>query len=766
MRDALDSRRLVWLLMVEGQIACALLMHAEAQTPLVPIVVWSAVTSLVALWIAAQTAQRWPTFVAWRVDVLLALAGLVVFAPGGLLAGVDDSAPITLKLLASLRNIALVASCFAHAPRMQRVAVSTSLSVAMIAGAMNGSWSALVISVLVAMTLALYLAQRHWESLPPTPGTSLRVPPSFQLSLCLLLALTLLGGAILYPTTTQSWLGEISAADLWQQRQAIKSYEELDKENAEALNELADQRYGGAAEDAGSSTKKKSKKAKPKQASTSSEDASFSLRREAPKPQDLDAARSQALLQASAKGPRRIPMVAYEQFDGATWQPREGKVDFDDPTLRPRAALEIASDRAWLDAISQMDVDLRELQSAQPTGGVDASREALWQWAMQMQGGGQVINLEQYPVDPHDLERLLAEAPPLARNPEHLLSGYDQQLLEAAFAQAPAELRDKAKSFWESSPEFRNELLRRYLALRAQQPGRGLPEDIDRLLQTWIKDQPAGWAQISAVVENMRRHATYDPSAVASPPDADPIRHFLIESKRGPDYLFASATAVLLRHLGHPSRMVGGFYVRPEKYHWLTGTTSVDSEDLHYWTQVQLANGTWVNLEPTPGFDPPQPLVHWYTPALNALQVARAWSAENRGIVLCVGLIALLLVLLRKQLLAAVYYAIWRVSLQRDVATAVRGTWRLLERRSQLAQSPRPPGQTLAVWSEQIAAGNAATQRHLQLLANLAVAARHSPRGVEASTEMNLQEVRTLCRQVVQSYPPRALRRTTLTTPD
>ena len=105
------------------------------------------------------------------------------------------------------------------------------------------------------------------------------------------------------------------------------------------------------------------------------------------------------------------------------------------------------------------------------------------------------------------------------------------------------------------------------------------------------------------MIEGLRGYCAHDPEITVPLDTPDTVRWFLMESRRGPDYLFASSAAVLLRSLGYPSRMIGGYYARPENYNRLTGRTAVTAGDVHYWTQTRLADGTWVNLEPTPGYE-------------------------------------------------------------------------------------------------------------------------------------------------------------------
>lgn len=65
----------------------------------------------------------------------------------------------------------------------------------------------------------------------------------------------------------------------------------------------------------------------------------------------------------------------------------------------------------------------------------------------------------------------------------------------------------------------------------------------------------------------------------------NPIVAFVLSERRGPDYLFASAAAVMLRSLEYPTRLVRGFYASPERFDPESGQTAVLKEDVHFWTQ-------------------------------------------------------------------------------------------------------------------------------------------------------------------------------------
>ena len=85
------------------------------------------------------------------------------------------------------------------------------------------------------------------------------------------------------------------------------------------------------------------------------------------------------------------------------------------------------------------------------------------------------------------------------------------------------------------------------------------------------------------MIAALRQGYAHDRSATASSGCTDVVAEFLLESRRGPDYLFASSAAVLLRSLGYPTRLVSGLYAAPGKYDPRTRHTPVTRDDVHFW---------------------------------------------------------------------------------------------------------------------------------------------------------------------------------------
>ena len=125
---------------------------------------------------------------------------------------------------------------------------------------------------------------------------------------------------------------------------------------------------------------------------------------------------------------------------------------------------------------------------------------------------------------------------------------------------------------------------------------------VSRLARELSAGRPRGWPQVAAVVDGVRNRCTLDRAYRPADADAaDRVAEFLFASRRGPDYLFASAAAVMLRELGYTVRLAGGFYVTDGDRDAKTGQAAVRNAAAHTWAEVRLPDGRWAVAEATPG---------------------------------------------------------------------------------------------------------------------------------------------------------------------
>jgi len=215
--------------------------------------------------------------------------------------------------------------------------------------------------------------------------------------------------------------------------------------------------------------------------------------------------------------------------------------------------------------------------------------------------------------------------------------------------------------------------------------------------EEWTRDVPRGWRQVEAVVEQLRTGFAHDPNAPAPEDCSDVVAHFL-QAKRGPAYLFATTAAVLLRECGYGTRLVAGLYANEVRYDHRAGQTAVLADDVHVWVEVTVDGGTWVPIEPTPGYQPPRESLTWQQRAGNAMAACVAWANRNAVNLLCEFALAVLLIVTRRTWLDALAVAVWRVLGLPTTRARLMWTIWLIEWRAWLVGRSRPKHYTVASW--------------------------------------------------------------------
>ncbi len=201
-----------------------------------------------------------------------------------------------------------------------------------------------------------------------------------------------------------------------------------------------------------------------------------------------------------------------------------------------------------------------------------------------------------------------------------------------------------------------------------------------------------GWSQVDAVIRGIRREFKWERSSetveyqeTESLSTAQkPLQAFL-ETHHGPSYLFATAAALMLEHLGYETRLVTGFYVNPWNRLASDGEIAILPGDAHVWLEINAGHDHWVPLEPTPGFRPPRTTASWWY----RLQQAK-YAILITAAVLC--LVAVFVYVLRArifELVCTLYGPV--IPLLRDRQQVAWLAW-LMDMRLRFAGHPRQRG--------------------------------------------------------------------------
>lgn len=175
------------------------------------------------------------------------------------------------------------------------------------------------------------------------------------------------------------------------------------------------------------------------------------------------------------------------------------------------------------------------------------------------------------------------------RLPATLTEGGVYSVVSTRGAATPAELRSLP-----SGPVPEN--MQRYLQLPESVTARTV-----RLAQEITEGATNDYDKVKAIEAWLAENYRYDIESPVPPEGQDSVDHFLFETNVGFCEQFASATAVMLRSLGVPTRFVAGY--TPGRRNPFTGFYEVRNSDAHTWVEVWFPRVGWYEFDPT--FDIP-----------------------------------------------------------------------------------------------------------------------------------------------------------------
>jgi hypothetical protein len=206
----------------------------------------------------------------------------------------------------------------------------------------------------------------------------------------------------------------------------------------------------------------------------------------------------------------------------------------------------------------------------------------------------------------------------------------------------------------------------------------------------------AAYADLKSIVNDLRSNYTLDRNTSTS--SDKPVDEFL-RTRRGGDHMFATVAALKAREIGLQSRIVTGFYIRPDSYDLAAGHACVTPDDVHVWTEIRLDSGRWFEIEPTPSYREPV-----YTPSMWLVAkrfIAAYWS---HGTIIAGGFALLFLTRLIwvDWLLAVVWSLSWPFRGQQQLHIAMQ----IVEIRAKLIGIQRPVGTPQRDWMELLVASD------------------------------------------------------------
>lgn len=178
--------------------------------------------------------------------------------------------------------------------------------------------------------------------------------------------------------------------------------------------------------------------------------------------------------------------------------------------------------------------------------------------------------------------------------------------------------------------------LRKYLQLPSD-----LPPRVATLAREVTSEARTDYDRVKAIEDYLSENYRYSLESPVPPDGRDAVDHFLFETDVGFCEQFASATAVMLRTLGIPARVVAGY--TPGTRNPFTGYYEVHGSDAHAWVEVWFPRLGWYEFDPTFDVPPAQPQVAEIVPIARLIQAVAGWvdgmSPGATGVRLLVGLV-------------------------------------------------------------------------------------------------------------------------------
>lgn len=124
-----------------------------------------------------------------------------------------------------------------------------------------------------------------------------------------------------------------------------------------------------------------------------------------------------------------------------------------------------------------------------------------------------------------------------------------------------------------------------------------LPERVGQLARAVTAEAKTPYEKVVAIKQYLSRFS-YRLDTSGPPEGTDGVDYFLFTLQEGECFYFASASAVMLRCVGVPSRLIAGYL--PGEWDAASGASIIRARDYHAWVEVYFPGYGWVEFDPTP----------------------------------------------------------------------------------------------------------------------------------------------------------------------
>lgn len=670
--------------------------------------------------------------------------------------------PLEVRLLGGLRNVSLGLAILGVGPRVQPTTCALSMFLALFASAISSDPLVHVLVATFTVTGILWLMSVYWESLRDRlqGETHRRMPRRGLLVLPIILAGVLLivpvaghyattalpgfvgssGGHGEYDVRARGGVNDgdalVAATQNAHSFGPVESELFLDSEDPSLYDVFSDM-YGDppksrTVEKAISLPPELAREVEQRIAKSEQAGREFSSVRQPPKQttKPLDDRTSNALLHVSGRVPLHLRLQTYDIYDGVTWHPEPPM----DPPLSVR--MQDIGGKPWVEFLTFRGI-------AMFTGRESHALKIVRLDTNRIPGPLHLTGIHIDRVDRPDM--FLWAEPSILRMDRDKLPGMIV-IHQQSLVQDPKKLRKLDLVSASVRP------------LQTLLPTDDATGQVGELAREWTAGVESGWPQVERIVERLRRSCVLDREAVSSKECANTAAEFLLSTRRGNDYHFATAASVLLRSLGMTTRLVSGFYAAPANYDARSRLTPVAPEDVHVWLEVSVGPGTWATVEPTPGYEVLRPPPTFVERVLAVLW--GCWNAVTDRPFLSMALMVLAIAAWRGRIALAdvLLTAVWRLRPHSTSRRQIHATLGLLERRLAWSGRARTCGTTPVRHLQSCLSDVGPDESgHVRTFLRLVNAALYAPDDLALTVVRESGDVASTCRRIVRDWPLRRL---------
>lgn len=290
-----------------------------------------------------------------------------------------------------------------------------------------------------------------------------------------------------------------------------------------------------------------------------------------------------------------------------------------------------------------------------------------------------------------------------------------------------------------------------------------LSDPVRKLVESWNLGTERSWIQVERLVSRLKNHAVLekglDTQAIEKEQvlpeikSSDIITDFLVDQRSGPDYLFATSAAAILRSLGYSCRLASGFFVDPETYDPKKAHYVMTSKNLHFWVEILLPNSIWVPIDPSPGYETEYAHETYADIAFIWFWFFASWTERNKIAILTISMVISMIIVMRAWLydrLVVVYLNTVPVSCDRS---RILATVRHLEWRAGRFFGARPLERSYRFYFQSLPIQ---LEKH-ETLMQLGEWAAYAP--LDRSADFKSNEIREICQKAVSDMSCSYLKR-------